>query len=144
MGLNAVKIGAIFGTFTSVENEVVSLFGAYPSSTSGGSSKIQPNQSQQGSAGKSQSSFSLLGNTTASSYINLGISSFAQGFTEGTEVAGGVTTLYTLLSSAATTSSTAKAIQGILNNAPIIGVASGTTTFATTLATVGAQLTALS
>ena len=111
-GLNAVKIGAGFGIFTSFENLTVSLFGGYPSGQTASTSKIQPSQSQQGSAGKSQSSFSLLGNNIASPYINLGISSFAQGFTEGTEAAGAVGTLFGSLSGAATTSTTAKAIQG--------------------------------
>lgn len=80
-------MGAVFGGFTFSENLAVNIFAGSASATNGGSSSIQQGKSQTGSAAQSKQSSSQ-SNNTASTYINLGISSFAQGFTEGTEIPG--------------------------------------------------------
>ena len=81
-------MGAGFGAFNVFQNEFVLAFGGNPATSSGATGGISPRSQAQGATGKSQSSFSLLSNYTPSEYLNVGLSSFMQGFTMGTEYAG--------------------------------------------------------
>ena len=82
-------MGLTYGGFDAIVSVGVAAFGGAASPTSGTlhSTTGQTAQSQSSGA-KSQSSFSLLGNYTPSEYLNIGLSSFMQGFTMGTEYAG--------------------------------------------------------
>ena len=137
VGINAVRLGLGFGAFNTALTVSELAFGGSPAPSSGATGGISPKTQSQASAGKAQSSFSLLSNSTPSEYLNVGLSSFAEGFTIGTEVSGVVGTLGTTLTGAAKTSTTAKAIQSLIQNTALVTVGTGSLTAGTTLAEGG-------
>jgi hypothetical protein len=80
VGINAVRLGLGFGAFNTALTVSELAFGGSPAPSSGATGGISPKTQSQASAGKAQSSFSLLSNSTPSEYLNVGLSSFAQGF----------------------------------------------------------------
>ena len=81
-------MGIGFGLFNVGFSVSAVAFGGNPATSSGATGGISPRSQALGATGKSQSSFSLLSNYTPSEYLNVGLSSFMQGFTMGTEYAG--------------------------------------------------------
>ena len=137
VGLNAVKMGVGFGAFNAAVSVSEVAFGGNPATSSGATGGISPRSQALGAAGKSQSSFSLLGNYTPSEYLNVGISSFMHGFTTGTEFAGGFGAAQNELAAYAKSSTAAKTALRLMQNKPLVSGTTGTFTFGTTLASGG-------
>jgi hypothetical protein len=81
-------MGIGFGLFNVGFSVSAVAFGGNPATSSGSLQETRSSLQSPGSAGKSQSSFSLLSNYTPSEYLSIGVSSFMHGFTTGTEYAG--------------------------------------------------------
>ena len=137
VGLNAVKMGVSWGGFNVFLSEGVLALGGNPATSSGALQGTSSSPRALGATGKSQSSFSLLGNYTLSEYLNVGISSFMQGFTTGTEFAGAFGAATNELAAYAKSSTAAKTALRVIQNKPLVSGAMGTFTFGTTLASGG-------
>ena len=138
VAVNAVKIGAITGGYD-VAGSLAGLAFGGASQTSGSSNKGSPQISGRSQSGaKSQSSSSLLGNYSLSTYLNTAVDSFAQGFTYGTEFAGAYGAAGEILGNAvASGSTTAKILSGVLSSKPISSGLMAATGFGGTLASGG-------
>ena len=129
-------MGLTFGAFNAAVSVSEAAFGGNPAKSSAPTGEISPRSQSQESTGKSQS-FSLLSNYTPSEYLNVGISSFAQGFTTGTEFAGVFGAATNTLAAASKTSVAAKTILGLMQNKPLLTGTFGTFSFGATLASGG-------
>ena len=74
VGINAVKMDLSFGAFDATISVSVAALGGNLAKSNAPPEGISSRSQSPGSMGKSQSSFSLVGNYTPSEYLNVGVS----------------------------------------------------------------------